>query len=158
MTGTITPTVHGLSAGQPEWTPDGQQLLGCLVSAEVHGSDRTALLDLFARSSARTRRERFHHALSVFPRRYLDEILSGRQLALVARDVCHPASAGLLVGLASAAVTAEASAEVAVWVDDAWQRRGVGTLLLRGILRLLADSGINTAVGSSSHAIWPFAR
>jgi hypothetical protein len=33
------------------------------------------LLDLFARSSARTRRERFHHALLVFPQRYLDEIL-----------------------------------------------------------------------------------
>jgi GNAT superfamily N-acetyltransferase len=132
MTGTVTPKVHTLT---------------CLVSAEVHASDRAALLDLFARSSAHTRRARFHHALSVFPQRYLDEILSGRQLALVARDVCHPASDGLVVGLASAAVTAKATAEVAVWVDDLWQRRGVGTLLMQGILGMLADRQINTAVG-----------
>ncbi len=143
MTVTVTPTVHTLGGS----TPEGLPTLSCLVSAEVHASDRAALLDLFARSSARTRRDRFHHALSVFPQRYLDEILGGRQLALVARDACHPASDGLVVGLVSAAVTAGTTAEVAVWVDDSWQRRGVGTLLLQGILGLLADCGIKTAVG-----------
>lgn len=65
----------------------------CVISGEVGPADRQALLDLFGRSSADTRRSRFHQALSVFPQRYLDEILTGRQLALVARDIAPGAVA-----------------------------------------------------------------
>jgi hypothetical protein len=61
----------------------------CVVSCEVGPADRQALLDLSGRSSPDTRRSRFHQALSVFPQRYLDEILTGRQLTLVARDTCQ---------------------------------------------------------------------
>jgi hypothetical protein len=53
----------------------------CVISCEVGPADRQALLELFTRSSPDTRRSRFHSALSVFPQRYLDEILAGRQLA-----------------------------------------------------------------------------
>ena len=119
----------------------------CVISCEVGPADRQALLDLFARSSAETRRSRFHSALSVFPQRYLDEMLAGRQLALVARDACQAENAGKVFGLASAAPVAPGTAEFAVWVDDAWQGHGVGTLLVRGILRLLADRGTRTAIG-----------
>jgi GNAT superfamily N-acetyltransferase len=105
------------------------------------------VLDLFARSSPDTRRSRFHHALSVFPQRYLDEILIGRQLALVARDTCQEENHGKVFGLASAAPVAPGTAEFAVWVDDAWQGHGVGTLLVRGILQLLAEHGASTAIG-----------
>lgn len=75
----------------------------CIISCEVGPTDRQALLDLFARSSADTRRSRFHSALSVFPQRYLDEILTGKQLALVARDTCQEENHGKVFGLASAA-------------------------------------------------------
>jgi RimJ/RimL family protein N-acetyltransferase len=41
----------------------------------------------------------------------------------------------------------EQVAEVAVWVDDAWQRRGVGGLLLREILASLTQQGYAEGVG-----------
>jgi GNAT superfamily N-acetyltransferase len=118
----------------------------CVISAEIEPEDRQALLDLFARSSLETRRDRFHSALSVFPQRYLEEILNG-QLALAARDTCQEETRGQIIGLASAAPIAPGTAEFAVWVDDAWQGHGVGSLLARAILRLLAQHGVSTAIG-----------
>jgi GNAT superfamily N-acetyltransferase len=140
-------TTHTLIHGRVELASENRPTRTCVLSTEVSANDREALLDLFARSSARTRRERFHHALSVFPRAYLDEILDGRQSALAARDACHPKLEGRVVGLASAAPMDHGAAEVAVWVADEWQRHGVGTLLLRGIFDLLAERGVTTAVG-----------
>jgi RimJ/RimL family protein N-acetyltransferase len=135
------PTSHTLPAPAPTG------VLTCVISGRLEPDDRQALLDLFARSSPESRRERFHHALSVFPQRYLEEILSGSQLALVARDTCHPDRHGQVIGLASAAPIGPRTAEFAVWVGDAWQGHGVGGLLARGILRLLAEQGTSTAVG-----------
>jgi GNAT superfamily N-acetyltransferase len=123
------------------------QTLTCVISSQLRPDDRQALLDLFDRSSPQTRHQRFHHGLSVFPQRYLDDIVSGRQLALVARDTCHPDSYGKVFGLASAAPTGNGEAEFAVWVDDAWQGRGLGTLLARSILQRLAQAGTAAAIG-----------
>jgi RimJ/RimL family protein N-acetyltransferase len=133
----------------PSRTENGlTQRLACVTSSTLASSDRQALLHLFERSSPKTRRDRFHHALSMFPQRYLDDILTGRQLAIVARDVCHPETYGEVLGLASAApIPPSGTAEFAVWVDDSWQGLGVGTLLTRAILTELARSGRNTAVG-----------
>jgi GNAT superfamily N-acetyltransferase len=141
------PASHVLTRKAPRHTPAASQLLTCVISLELKPDDRQALLDLFARSSPESRRDRFHHALSVFPQRYLDEIISGSQLALVARDTCHPERHGQVVGLASAAPIGPGTAEFAVWVEDSWQRHGVGSLLVRAILQLLADRGFDTAVG-----------
>jgi RimJ/RimL family protein N-acetyltransferase len=118
----------------------------CTVSARVLPEDRQALLDLFGHSSLQTRSSRFHHALSVFPQRYLEEILRGEQLALVARDSCNHETPGAIVGLASAAQITDRTAEIAVWVGDGWQRRGVGGLLVRRILTLLCDQKFREAV------------
>ena len=62
----------------------------------------------------------------MFPQLYLDEIVSGKQLAVAARDTCHVESYGKVFGLASAAPVAACIAQFAVWVEDAWQGRGVG--------------------------------
>ena len=131
-------------AGRATPPPDART---CIISSEIGPEDEQALLDLFARSSPETRRDRFHHALSVFPQLYLDEIVSGKQLAVAARDTCHEESYGKVFGLASAAPITAGIAEFAVWVEDAWQGHGVGTLLVRAILNLLAQRGISTAVG-----------
>jgi GNAT superfamily N-acetyltransferase len=142
-TGQLTLPLQG-PAGHATPPPDGRT---CIISSEVGPEDKQALLDLFARSSPETRRDRFHHALSVFPQLYLDEIVSGKQLAVAARDICHEGSYGKVFGLASAAPVAAGISEFAVWVEDAWQGRGVGILLTRAILRLLARQQISTAVG-----------
>jgi GNAT superfamily N-acetyltransferase len=133
-----------MPAGRATPPPDGPT---CIISSEIGPEDKQALLGLFARSSPQTRRDRFHHALSVFPQLYLDEIVSGKQLAVAARDTCHEESYGKVFGLASAAPIAAGVAEFAVWVEDAWQGHGVGTLLTRAILRLLAQQHISTAIG-----------
>jgi GNAT superfamily N-acetyltransferase len=119
----------------------------CIISSEIGTADRQAVLDLFTRSSPDTRRDRFHGALSVFPQRYLEEILSGRQLAVAARDTCREESRDMVFGLASAAPIGPGTAEFAVWVEDAYQGGGVGSLLVRAILRLLAEHGTCTAIG-----------
>jgi GNAT superfamily N-acetyltransferase len=141
------PAAHHVLAASPYSDSPAVPILSCVISTRLHADDRQALLDLFARSTAHTRRDRFHHALSVFPERYLAEILRGQQLALVARDSCHPDRYGAVIGLASAATMTEEVAEVAVWVDDAWQRRGVGGLLLGEILASLTQQGFAEAVG-----------
>jgi GNAT superfamily N-acetyltransferase len=144
---THPPEVHETAAYPLPPGPADSAVLTCVLSSQVQPGDRQALLDLFDRSSLDTRLRRFHHALSVFPRRYLDDILTGRQLAVVARDVCHPDSYGKVFGLASAAPTGSGEAEFAVWVDDAWQGRGLGTLLVRAILRALTQAGTAVAIG-----------
>jgi GNAT superfamily N-acetyltransferase len=140
------PTNHVLPTPRDSERAAGA-VFSCVISTQLHEQDRQALLDLFSRSSSQTRRDRFHHALSVFPQRYLEEILRGEQLSLVARDSCHPESYGVVIGLASAGRMTEEAAEVAVWVADAWQRRGVGGLLVREILTLLREQGYREAVG-----------
>jgi hypothetical protein len=118
----------------------------CVISGEVGPAKRQAVLDLFARGSPDTGR-RFHHALSVFPRRYLDEILTGRHLALVACDTCQEENHEKVFGLAPAAPAAPGTAEFAVWGDGAWQGYRVGALLVQGIFQMLAEYGVNTAIG-----------
>ena len=146
---TYTPTSHVLVQIEANVAATPPQQLTCVISADLRPGDRQALLELFDRSSPETRRERFHGSLSVFPQRYLDDILTGAhgQLALVARDTCHRQNYGKVFGLASAAPVGPGTAEFAVWVDDAWQGHGVGTLLVRAILNLLAQQGMSTAVG-----------
>ena len=141
-----TPTTHVLETDADQTTVPLRQL-SCIISSEVKPTDRQALLNLFTRSGPETRRDRFHDALSVFPQRYLDEVLTGKQVALVARDTCHAESLEEVFGLASAAPIAPGSVEFAVWVDDAWQGHGVGSLLVRALLRLLHEQGIATAIG-----------
>lgn len=129
----------------PTWRHGGQA--GCLATGELRAGDRTAVLELFSRSSPQTRFDRFHHPLAVMPRRYLDDLVSRRQLALVARDECCDDACGRIVGLASAANLTPTAAEVAVWVEDRWQGHGIGSMLTHTLLDELAVRGVSTAVG-----------
>jgi GNAT superfamily N-acetyltransferase len=101
------------------------------------------------RCTAQTRYRRFHGAVAAFPRRYLTEALSGSPLhyALVA----HPPDArppdtrpADIVALASCRVVDEGMAELGVLVEDAWQRRGIGSVLLRELARHAKDLGLRT--------------
>ncbi|MFB9835973.1 GNAT family N-acetyltransferase [Actinoallomurus acaciae] len=103
----------------------------------VRPEDAAALAAMFGRCSRETRYRRFHGPVTEIPAFYLRHCLDGRHRAFVA----GPPGAGGLVGLASAGpVPGDPSVhEVGVLVEDAWQRRGVGGLLLA---RLFTDAHV----------------
>jgi GNAT superfamily N-acetyltransferase len=97
-------------------------------------ADAQALHALFGRCSHETRAGRFHGLLHALPEPYLTE-------ALTADDACHDAlvletPGSLLVALASARRAeepGEPAAELGLLVEDPWQHRGLGTLLLTAL-------------------------
>lgn len=105
--------------------------------------DRAALAQMFARCGVQTRYRRFHGHVKVLPARYLAEALSGSpaHLALVAVADTSPRE-GVIVALASCRVVARCDAEIGVLVEDAWQRLGIGTALLREIAAHASRTGI----------------
>jgi GNAT superfamily N-acetyltransferase len=110
--------------------------------------DRQALVRMLARCSGETRYRRFHGPVKLFPERYLTEALSGSPVhfALVASVPSASGAEGAagedVVALASCRAVAEGVAELGVLVEDAWQRRGIGDRLLRGMADFAARSGL----------------
>ena len=111
--------------------------------------DREALAQMFGRCTAATRYRRFHGPVKAIPERYLAEALS-RSLfhhALVAH--LEPASAaharalsGGIVALASCRLVDEGAAELGVLIEDEWQRKGLGTRLVRALVAHASDVGL----------------
>jgi GNAT superfamily N-acetyltransferase len=104
---------------------------------------------MFDRCTADTRYRRFHGPVKVIPERYLAEALSGSPFhhALVACAEPVPAAEGAvrpggIVALASCRMTDEGAAELGLLVEDAWQRRGLGTRLLRDLAAHASASGL----------------
>ena len=117
--------------------------------------DRPALERMLARCTGQTRYRRFHGPVTVFPERYLTEALSGSPLhfALVAcldedgaeedgTVVDGTVVDGTVVALASCRAVDEGVAELGILVEDEWQRRGVGSDLLREIVAYAARTGL----------------
>ena len=116
----------------------------CSVRQAAAG-DRPALERMLARCTRQTRYRRFHGPVKVFPERYLTEALSGSPLhfALVAcLDEDGADEDGAVVALASCRAVDEGVAEVGILVEDEWQRRGVGSALLREIVAYAARTGL----------------
>jgi GNAT superfamily N-acetyltransferase len=116
----------------------------CSVRHAAAG-DRPALERMLARCTGQTRYRRFHGPVKVFPERYLTEALSGSPLhfALVAcLDEDRADEDGAVVALASCRAVDEGVAELGILVEDEWQRRGVGSDLLREIVAYAARTGL----------------
>jgi GNAT superfamily N-acetyltransferase len=126
----------------------------CSVRQAAAG-DRPALERMLARCTGQTRYRRFHGPVKVFPERYLTEALSGSPLhfALVAcleQDgavedgtvVDGTVVDGTVVALASCRAVDEGVAELGILVEDEWQRRGVGSDLLREMVAYAARTGL----------------
>ena len=128
-------------------------------------ADREALTRMFERCTVATRHRRFHAPVKAMPERYLAEALSGGDYhyalvaysapvangdadagwgsAPVADPVSDPgAPAGGIVALASCRTVDEGAAELGLLVEDAWQRRGLGTRLLHDLMTHASRSGL----------------
>ena len=117
---------------------------GRIVSIRrCEAADRLALRDLFERSSPASRYLRFFSAgasLEAEIERLL-RIDPGHHLALAAEQ------AGIILGVASYDRIDDRRAELAIFVDDAWQGEGVGTMLLEHLSAAGRRAGIDELVG-----------
>jgi len=111
---------------------------------------------MYARCSESTQTHRFHGLLRELPSAYLAEVLTqpaGVHDGVVA-ELCslpstpHPPHMIALASLHTSEENGNATGEIGLLVEDAWQRRGLGRLLLsslvsrahaRGLRRVQAD-------------------
>jgi len=121
--------------------PDARDLLTLPAGNELtvrraDPSDKQAALALHERCSTRTLRLRYHGPVGDADH-YLGHLLEpryGQTLTVEAAD-------GELVALAHL-MWDDGSAEIAVLVEDLWQRRGLGAELVRRLAQLARDAGI----------------
>ena len=121
--------------------PDTRDLLTLAAGNELtvrraDPSDRAAALALHERCSTRTLRLRYHGPVGDADR-YLGHLLEpryGQTLTVESAD-------GELVALAHL-MWDDGSAEIAVLVEDRWQRRGLGAELVRRLAVLAGEAGI----------------
>lgn len=118
----------------------------------IRAEDAPRVADAFATFSDRTRYQRFlgpKPKLSGAELRYLTDVDQRRHVALAAVD---PAD-GAFVGIARYATGPgeTETADVAVVIADAWQGRGLGTLLMRELIARAAANGIARLTGTTLH-------
>jgi GNAT superfamily N-acetyltransferase len=135
---------------------------------QAEPDDAPALHAMFERCSAETTYARFHGRLRALPERYLAEALAG-DTAL--HDALVVESTGDLVALGSARRLDDPggpAVEIGLLVEDAAQRRGLGTRLLlalagrarsRGVAVLRCDvlAGNRRLVGTLHRTLGPVA-
>ena len=102
--------------------------------------DRSALIGMLSRCTDRSRLRRFHGIVRTFPEPYFAEALEGSatHFAVVVE------AAGDVVALASCRAVGHDAAELAVLVEDAYQRQGLGSDLLRTLVGHAERSGRGT--------------
>ena len=126
-----------------ETLADGEPLL---IRA-IRPDDKEALVDMFGRLSPETIYHRFFSAKKRLTQKelvYLTELDFHRQAALVA--VLVREGADRIVGVGRYAHDADSPpgrAEVAITVEDAQQRRGIGRLLLKHLQSVANAEGID---------------
>ncbi len=104
--------------------------------------DELRLSELYDRSSRDTRYQRFFTVLRRLPpdwARFLANVDYDRRFALVVEDLTAPSTS--LIGVARYEPVEE-GAEVAFVVEDRWQGKGLGTLLITELFRAAAENGI----------------
>src|SRR5450755_3497996 len=117
----------------------------CRDSVRAPGPDDTAaLVAMFERSSVESRYARFLSPVPAFPPGHLTDVVHpapGRWSWVVA-DECSPN----VFAVASLFCAGRGAAELGLLVEDAEQRRGLGTELLDVVATTAAGTGIRTLV------------
>jgi GNAT superfamily N-acetyltransferase len=101
--------------------------------------DRAALEAMFKRCSLQTIYRRFHGRVRAFPRAYLEEALAGvaEHYAVIAANRAEAAA------LASCrAADRPGEAELGILIEDDWQWRGLGGVLLERLMTYADSAGI----------------
>lgn len=95
---------------------------------------------MIGRCSQESVRQRFHGYRRSFPERYLTGAVGGLDghFALIAEV---PGSS--IVALASCVAVADDAADIAVLVEDSYQRQGIGSTMLRMLLAYVDHRGID---------------
>ena len=111
----------------------------------IRPDDEARLVDLFHRLSPRTVYQRFFRAYDELPAhwyRHLATVDYRTRLALVAED--QPTGASRLRAVARYEPgEAPGTTEIAVVVEDGWQHRGLGSLLLEALLDAAEARGLH---------------
>jgi GNAT superfamily N-acetyltransferase len=120
--------------------PDGQDVLtlpegNTLTVRRADVSDLAAARAMHERCSPHTLRMRYHGPVGDADR-YLDHLLSPR----FGRTLAARTASGRIVGLGHLLWDGDET-EVALLVEDAWQRRGVGGRLLGRLVAMAAEAG-----------------
>jgi GNAT superfamily N-acetyltransferase len=94
---------------------------------------REALAAMYRRCGPASRYQRFHAPLRELPAEHLRAVTTPED-GVDALIVAHAADASRPLALGSAHTGAPGVVEVGLLVEDDWQRRGIGSLLLRSLL------------------------
>lgn len=98
-------------------------------------TDGAALVAMHGRCSPATRYSRWLAPSAIFPQRYLQSLLAGgnEHFAVVAVLDSRP---GDVVGFASAALVSDGFRELGFLVEDRYQTRGIGSMMLESLIDL----------------------
>ncbi len=110
----------------------------------IRPDDEPCLSELYDRSSHNTRYQRFFTVMRRLPpdwAHFLANVDYDRRFALVLEDLS--AAATSLIGVARYEPTHDGVPEIALVVEDRWQRKGLGTLLLTELFRAAAENGVS---------------
>ena len=111
----------------------------------VHPDDRHALTEMFARCSKQTVRYRFLHLVKELPASLLDQLTAAPEpsnVALVVLQGSGEAERIVAVAAYSSLENRPEVAEVSLLVEDAWQKRGIGSILLDTLAEAARLAGI----------------
>ena len=109
----------------------------------IRPDDEPRLSELYDRLSQDSRYQRFFTVMRRLPpdwAHFLANVDYDRRFALVLEDLSAPTTS--LIGVARYEPTDAGVPEIALVVEDRWQRRGLGTMLLAELFRAAADNGI----------------
>jgi GNAT superfamily N-acetyltransferase len=123
--------------------------------------DRPALTEMFLRCTKRTIYRRFHGYVAAFPERYLSGALAGspEHIALVAAlDPALDPALGAGTATTIVALASCADDELGILVEDAWQRRGIGTRLLAELVAQAGDRPLLASILHTESWILPVLR
>ena len=140
---------HLLIAPEPKLSNELISLKnGSVRLRSLRADDYNALKQFLLRLSAQSAFARFHTSVTAFAREKIIELTDidyNREVALVATDEHN---GQIIHGVARyKMISGTAAAEFGVIVEDAWQRRGLASLLMKQLHELARNRAVKTLVG-----------